>query len=708
MDSCPFCQECWLGSCDTCTGGACACGAKGHGGSEVLELRQAWQLRLIRGTKGERSVLEELKGIRSKICAPCIVGSCRDCRGGMCVCGAILKHDQKANQSDIDECMSMMMEDIKESPKCGHCMSGYHEKCRSRCACSKNEHKGFEIEAMAKLWAIKMEKNRMFMKADHAADTEEFQGYGQKSGFENYIQSARDMKFAAQFEGDAMLPGYMYGGRASCGKWKVMGCLDKDLHSMPSGWGKKCRMSCNTKGCQVCFEGAIEREARALADRMVAFLSLKRNKDVFKQNPNRERIMLHTVVSVPTSEHEKFKTREGRKELRKMALNIIKPLDIDGGAMVDHPYRFGRGLASARLSPHFHLMHTGWIDGEVCAEIYHRTGWLVKQISNGESWMECYFLARYLLSHAGTYIKSTGKRSPEHTVRYFGECHNKKFKVATLLERSASSNRDIKRLLADKHEKTVKEVDLPFVGGRYSISRLKGSIKTIEYEVHDFTSGNFNEVRTMLEGYIRPYDKDNPAFSQSVPENFEGTSHPDDGFVQQRPSLEDEEHVILNIRLDYRSGKLEQSDYFAVFLDPSTEPLCPECSYKLKMVIPGTEWPDDISEKFAGEFKEVTGPFGIDVDIWKYRNEVFDEIGQRYLTDDGAWDYDLGNYSRPPCMEEFKLSISVPLSQDIRLQEFVAQYMMQNGTKPTPEEKMEFLHPKHRIASDNSHDLRRF
>ena len=178
----------------------------------------------------------------------------------------------------------------------------------------------------------------------------------------------------------------------------------------------------------------------------MTFCNLKNNRKIYLKK-NRASILLHVVMSVPFEEHYLYLTKDGRKKLRIKAIKYLKQFDIDGGVMIDHPYRFSKGLVSARLSPHLHLIVTGWLDGLKVKELYEKTNWIVSNISTIESWKDCYNLSKYLLSHSAVFMKEEGKRSAEHSVRYFGECHNKKFKVVDVLKHSISGKEQLDSIL---------------------------------------------------------------------------------------------------------------------------------------------------------------------------------------------------------------------------------------------------------------------
>ena len=156
--------------------------------------------------------------------------------------------------------------------------------------------------------------------------------------------------FSKDFVSNIMLPAHVFNGKESCGKWKFIGCLESDLHERKGGNFKKGIMHCNNKGCKVCATSSIKREAKAITNRLMTFCALKKNRKVYLEK-NRSRILSHVVVSIPYEEQSLYlkkgdreKKEKGRITLRENVIKILKQFDVDGGVMVDHPYRFSKGL----------------------------------------------------------------------------------------------------------------------------------------------------------------------------------------------------------------------------------------------------------------------------------------------------------------------------------------------------------------------------
>lgn len=507
-----------------------------------------------------------------------------------------------------------------------------------------------------------------------------------KSGFRAYEEKNSQQHFAKDLVLDIMLPGHFYGGKESCDKWKSKACLESDTHSINNGYLKKVRMHCNNKGCKICASNAIMREARAITNRLITFANQKRNRKIYLKK-NRVRILLHTIVSVPYCEHYLFTGKQGRRKLRKKAITILKKFDVDGGVMVDHPYRFSKGLESARLSPHFHLIITGWLEPKKIKEIYEKTGWIISIVSNMDTEQDCYNLCKYLLSHSAVYLKEEGKRSAEHSVRYFGECHNKKFKVESVLKHSLTGNDQIDDIIYPRKEIEIKKqtYKLQKVSYTHSVMDKNFSDTTNKY-YEEFVDGNVLKLAKSLRKFIKPMKnlpKDNPAFPQS------------DVLEMEKQGME-----FLQMRFDYGHSHYDivQSVYINIILDPNLDEICPECSLKMQTLAPPDRgWSDEQAKKIASLIKEM--PEGIavpidDVEQFDYlRNVGFKLTGIPYFDYDGNLQYDTGIYARPKCIESLNPKLYWSIIRNIDTQEAKYQFKIENGRCPTSEELQEIIRP---------------
>ena len=533
------------------------------------------------------------------------------------------------------------------------------------------------------------------------SDSNEFRK-NTKGGFYAYEKKNSLQHFAKDFVSDIMLPGHVYDGKESCGKWKIKGCLETDLHSHGGGYIQKTLQHCNYKGCRKCATNSISREAKAITNRLMTFCNLKSNRKIYLKE-NRSRILLHVVVSIPYENQSLYlkrgnrKTKEkpkadGRWTLREKAINVLKQFDIDGGVMIDHPYRFTEDLESARFSPHFHFILTGWLDGQKVKEIYEKTGWIITNVSTIETWKDCYSLSKYLLSHSAVFMKEEGKRSAEHSVRYFGECHNKKFKVVSVLKYSITGNEQLDSILLERKEIEMKDVIYKLQKVSYTRSIINQKIKdaTNDY-FEDYPKGNVLKLSKELRRYITPetntFHKDNPAIPQSDP-----------------PGME-----FLQMRFDYGLSQysIVQSVYVNVIFDTSLDELCPECSLKMETLAPPNDgWVEQQAESIAEllvDMPEDT-PLPID-DVTQFdylRNTGISLLGIPYFDFDGKLQHDTGIYERPVNLDLLNPKLYWTIIKNIDAQKAQYMFKLENGRSPTIEELHERIKFTKSHISDKS------
>jgi len=429
-------------------------------------------------------------------------------------------------------------------------------------------------------------------------------------------------------------------------------------------------MRCYYKGCTKCATASIKREAKSITDRLITFCNLKRNRRIYLKK-NRSRILLHTILSVPYEEQSLYLSKDGRKKLRTKAINILKQFDIDGGVMIDHPYRFSKGLESARLSPHFHVVHTGWLDGEIVKNIYEKTNWIVKNISTIESWNDCYNSSKYLLSHAAVFMKEEGRRSSEHSVRYFGECHNKKFKVENVLKYSVTGYDQLDSVLYSKKELEKNKVFYLLQNVAYTHSIIQDEIKGVQdvyYE--EYVNGDPHSLSRSLRRFIQ-VRKDNPAFPQS---DF--------------PSME-----FLQMRFDYGDAldDIVQSVYINIILEPSLDDICPECSMKMETLTPPDGgWSKEQTEVMASGLVGLPEDLTVhidDVTQFDYlRNTGITHYGMPYFDEFGKLQYDSGIHERPECLDLLNPKLYWNIIKNINSQKAKFAFKLKNGRSPTFEE----------------------
>ena len=276
-----------------------------------------------------------------------------------------------------------------------------------------------------------------------------------------YKEANDNYAFASDLVNDISLPGHLSAGKTTCGKWNIRGCLD---HGLDSGSIKKYTQKCHYRGCNTCWYDTTSREANSITNRMIQGCVLKNNHDI-NLNKKRKREIIPLIISLPKHYHNLMLDREGRKIARGIVQDILSNFEteetgvIDGGTMIDHPYRFNEERDSAHFSPHFHFIITGWLDPGFVKELYELTGIFFKGKKSLKQPKNVFGYAHYLLGHSAVYLKPKDKRSPEHSVRYFGEYANSKFKTDNVYKYSKTGYDQIGEVLRGKQSVTHKVVD---------------------------------------------------------------------------------------------------------------------------------------------------------------------------------------------------------------------------------------------------------
>ena len=502
----------------------------------------------------------------------------------------------------------------------------------------------------------------------------------------------REMAFSLDFVGDVMLPAHAYKGKKSCGQWVFKGCLNHDKHVDGCTYCRKVEQHCGSMSCNTCFESTIQSRARAIADRLTAFANLKKNRKIYMRE-NRVRILLHNVIVPPVELHFKFKTKEGRKELKKELQKIEKYFDIDGGVTIAHPYRFTEGLKSAYFSPHYHKICTGWIDGDIVKRVNEETGWVVKQISNFDDDKQCYNVVKYLLSHEAVFLKDPTKRSSEQSYSYYGECQNRKFKVESVLKYSEDGHDQLNKIFQKKITKKIKgqEYSLSYVTSDYY--EITNSIKNSVGKFEQYHNLTVDELTKTYGKYITPKQQDltaidNPAITQSDPFEF------------------------IQMRLDYAdsTGCIVESEYLNIILSHSLENLCPECTLNMRILVP------DSSFKYHKKYFE---------ELWKILPEDgktmkadslhgFESLdyhnsgkGLPYCTADGSWEVDTGVYDLPEKLDYLPSQMRSTLERTVANQQLKYLIKMDCDGSKQANDLYDFVHQVHHIKSPN-HNLGEF
>ncbi len=611
---------------------------------------------------------------------------------------------------------------------------------------------------------------------DDVFSDEDIQRGSTGGGWRTYMDLMKRQAFAGDLVSDIGLPGHFSNGKKSCQKIKMIGCLDYSAHKNGNNakYTRKTCMSCYGKGCKMCCEDGVKREALSVAERMITF-SLMRNK---------KKIMLHHVfVSIPDLRHSKiidkngnlvncyelFKSKEGRKYLQNYARSLLSAgYDIkndkivfsgldkihsdnknrcDGGVQFDHPYRFESGLIKAEYEPHFHFIMYGWTNGDVIRKIEAKTGWVIKNKRTIESRYDCYNVAKYILSHAAVYLKSDARRSAEHSIRYFGDCQNSKFKTESVLKYSKTGydqidqlvsslsndlmKKDSKTKLYDAYKlKTVQYSHFKLKSGfAYRKKTINSKVQTVQISCDSPTSEDYtfnvecngvNELKRTLSEYVKPTIqlKDNPAISQD--ESFEQDEesdlvkaikayqkafHPEE-LTSQVADLDDSNIVndglvleFLQLKCNYFCGSTVQSVDVCIILDPDKNCLCPECTVKMRLLAPKVR---DKSQVHYTKIKEFVSSHPDKQTMFSEGEEIFDYYadvkmcfsGLPYYDLDGSVMIDDGVHELPSCLNLLNVDQYSRLIRNHEIQKTKFEYkvkMMDSYTKESRQALKELM-----------------
>ena len=230
-------------------------------------------------------------------------------------------------------------------------------------------------------------------------------------------------------------------------KWfsRIVACGD-DIEHYTKGTPRHCRRPT----CSACASYTMHRDAPEQAQRVFSMSKQAHHTDGWKYGRK-----LHATISIPPELYYKALTRGGYEWLKKTALRIAQQCGIVGGVLIFHPFR-QNGIADdddldpnyqpvetndgnkycARFAPHFHIVGFGWIENT--AEIYEKTGWVVKNIRTRDKSIKTLHdvesIILYLRSHAGVLDDSSPAQWKLKSVVYFGACGPRVMKLTAYLD----------------------------------------------------------------------------------------------------------------------------------------------------------------------------------------------------------------------------------------------------------------------------------
>ena len=457
---------------------------------------------------------------------------------------------------------------------------------------------------------------------------------GLVGSWETYIARIESGYFAKTHVAPYTMPGHgvVY---PSCGQFMVSGCvgagtteLDALTHAQQIAekqhavaeqdiWKGRTQV-CGRLACPVCFDASIKRAAMAAAKRFFSYLMALRS-DLFAEHQEisrrQKRIAQHFVVSVPERDHALLRTPDGYASVKKQVLADLRDLGAQGGFTVYHPWRYGRGLAYAYFSPHFHVVLAGWTDGEQVANLskwglavsdaerlqvvakdirrardraQERGGqlsdyrqylkipkhdrYVYKSVSTLREFLDVFGLARYLLTHCGVQAK-------KHAVTYWGSCQNRHFRADDVLTSAANCSDAIHRTL-EKYSKG----DLVVEQADFELWAVENHDVKNAARVATDDAANDLDTRMVLDDLVGrvadppPQTLDNAPKAQS----------------DQSPQEAQPHYIVGRLRLRDGTGPAQPPSkekcstkevVFVWYLDDSVDTLCPVCLCPLRSLV---------------------------------------------------------------------------------------------------------------------------
>ncbi|MEM4391711.1 MAG: hypothetical protein QXG67_02870, partial [Candidatus Nitrosotenuis sp.] len=189
-----------------------------------------------------------------------------------------------------------------------------------------------------------------------------------------------------------------------CGMFTTLGCLNKEAHQK-LGKGnmiyiKRFQCSCYRAVCKICYLKWIARQSNNATRRIEAYT----NKS--------DRQPLHLILIVNPNQYDL-----PVKVLRQRMSHILKGAEIEGAAVVFHPFRFSHEKRQFYPAPHFHLI--GFGSEEKIRQVFGKYGWYVKNEGERRSVFQTFC---YVLSHCGV-------KKGYQTVTWFGSLSYSKLPV---------------------------------------------------------------------------------------------------------------------------------------------------------------------------------------------------------------------------------------------------------------------------------------
>ena len=520
------------------------------------------------------------------------------------------------------------------------------------------------------------------------------------SGYDVYVELMKSGKFAGMRGGGYTFPGFGH-SRELCGKYKNMVCYGSGIDDdsiLEKTWRSIARdakhdshkqlecqkklLRCDMISCPECFDAAISKIAHKAANRLLAGTMLMKS----VHGPGRSKVahFNHLVVSIPHAKLDEMKDPEAFAKIEKFIVKTFKSLGFGGGTSIYHPFRFTEKLENAYFSPHFHYISFGYIDDEKrqkIVDIFNATGFIFKSIRTFPDKQNLVVSLKYLLSHAGIIAR-------KHSVKYWGEMHNAKFKTSDVNVQSFNAFEEVDDLNEMFHNggrpaksRPTKEFKLTHVTAqRYT---FPGEVDVTSWQqgvVVNFDPQSGNMMEDMQKYLIDDnvlrsdtYDRDNPATPKSdfFTEDIHRVEFDDAG---NKIRGKNDDYVVF--RVDYLSRPInyieewqpdkrewkQESRFIVVICTRNMMELCAICRYKRRMAIVSTKLALDTREpEKPGEQSLVDVIHLVDIvpDVpLPVRYVTRDDMmrGFPYYTAEGVLHHDIGVQVRSPHHYSFDMN----------------------------------------------------
>ena len=430
--------------------------------------------------------------------------------------------------------------------------------------------------------------------------------------------------------------------RESCGKWVTAGCLAAHPDNV-GGLALIRHQYCKQLSCPVCIERSIQYAAMSAVKRMLAGeLSLRSDiGHVWKAS-----IFNHTVISLGPAERLRAKDPIEREKIVKDHIRKLRAAGAVGGLLVNHPWRFTKGLARPYPSFHIHVVFAGYVEnahkteadqkftdlhyyGRTFDTAAERSGaaklpederTVYRSLSTFSDTARLYELVGYLLSHAGIADK-------KHTVRYFGAMSYNKFSAKEVLSNyKHADRRQLDALdngrnsyLATQFVERKPDGELEYICDRVSVQAVNLPDNLLDC---DLRTVQFSDVVSLEPGAFKKAVLDGKLLSRAAFDTISSDNAPiakstalKDAEPESEPERKDRMALILRFR--HRAALVDGSysakyRHVVCYVDPDMDSLCPYCLVSWKVILPVNGIVPITFDPDAEDVQEV------DSDLWDY------------------------------------------------------------------------------------------